>query len=111
MKRVIVLARRATQYCGIVSLESIPGLHKRLKIRAQYRTQFKNKRNGRLRELCKCEDDFLICDFKKRSEFPIASNLFNFSNTAYSEGALEYLQYDEEDLNDCVQNVFGAFLD
>ncbi len=48
---------------------------------------------------------------KKISEFPIASNLFNFSNTAYSEETLEYLKYDEEDLNDCVQNVFGAFLD
>jgi hypothetical protein len=34
-KRVIVPARRATLSSGIDSLESIPGLHKRLKIRAQ----------------------------------------------------------------------------
>ena len=33
--RVIVLARQATKTGGIDPLESIPGLHKRLKIRAQ----------------------------------------------------------------------------
>jgi hypothetical protein len=33
---VIVPARQATQAGGIHSLESIPGLHKRLKIRALY---------------------------------------------------------------------------
>jgi hypothetical protein len=34
MKRIIVPARQATYAGGIHSLESIPGLHKRLKIRA-----------------------------------------------------------------------------
>ncbi len=34
--RVIVPARQATEAGGIHSLESIPGLHKRLKIRALY---------------------------------------------------------------------------
>jgi hypothetical protein len=34
MNRVIVPVRQATQAGGIHSLESIPGLHKRLKIRA-----------------------------------------------------------------------------
>ncbi len=33
--RVVVPARQATKAGGIVSLESIPGLHKSLKIRAQ----------------------------------------------------------------------------
>jgi hypothetical protein len=94
-------------------IEPISGLYCAMYMHTVYSTVHgsKTKGNGRLGVLCKCEDDFHICDFKKISEFTIASNLFNFSNTAYSEGALEYLQYDEEDLNDCVQNVFGAFLD
>ncbi len=37
--RVIVPARQATQAGGIHSLESIPGLHKRLKIRAKETTK------------------------------------------------------------------------